>query len=198
MLWTAPSISRDDFSLDLPERRALEAFVTHHRRTLLRKCQGLTGKQLAARPIPSTAMSLLGIIRHMAQVERHWWRHRVAGEDVPDLHVDDAEWGLLDGTTAPADYMQPIDEWSLVDAVAARYDLDDTFIRRDEVWSVRTLYLHLPVSMSRSPPGFGKAVRLSGYNTKPVTFPSTSHRCRDRHAGARPDDRDPDIRSGDA
>lgn len=88
-------------------------------------------------------MSLLGIIRHMAQVERHWWRHGVAGEDIPDLHVDDAEWGPLDWTTAAADYTQLIDEWHLVDAVAARYELDDTFTRRDEVWSVRTLYLHL-------------------------------------------------------
>ena len=90
-----------------------------------------------------TTISLLGIIRHMAEVERHWWRHRVAGEDVPNLYLDDAEWVPLDGATAPADYAQLVDEWTLVDAVAARYELGDTFGRRDETWSIRTLYLHL-------------------------------------------------------
>ncbi len=143
MTWTAPAISRDDFPLDLPERAALEAFLTFHRQTLLWKCQGLTGEQLAARPIPSTGISLLGIVRHMAEVERHWWRNRVAGEPVPPLYEDDAEWGPLDPATAPADYRQLLDEWIAVDAVAARYDLDHTFARRDEAWSVRTLYLHL-------------------------------------------------------
>ncbi len=143
MAWTAPSISRDEFPLNLSERPALQAFVAFHRQTLLWKCQGLTGEQLATRPIPSTTISLLGIIRHMAEVERHWWRHRVAGEDVPNLYLDDAEWVPLDGATAPADYAQLVDEWTLVDAVAARYELGDTFGRRDETWSIRTLYLHL-------------------------------------------------------
>ena len=143
MTWTAPAISRDDFPLDLPERAALEAFITFHRQTLLWKCQGLTGEQLAARPIPSTGISLLGIVRHMAEVERHWWRNRVAGEPVPPLFEDDAEWGPLDPSTAPDDYQQLLDEWLAVDAVAPRYSLDHTFARRDETWSVRTLYLHL-------------------------------------------------------
>lgn len=143
MDWTAPPVARDDFPLELPERQALAAFVTYHRQTLLWKCQGLTGEQLASRPIPSTTMSLLGIIRHLADVERWWWRHRVAGEDVASLYDDDAEWGPLDPATAEADYRQLVDEWPLVDAVAARHGLDDTFARRDEVWSIRTLYLHL-------------------------------------------------------
>mgnify|MGYP000847455221 CR=1 FL=1 len=149
MTWTAPPISRDEFPLDLPERRALEAFVTYHRQTFLWKCEGLTAEQLAARPIPSTTMSLLGIIRHMAEVERHWWRIRVAGEDVPSLYVDDAEWGPLDPATAAADYQQLLNEWPLVDGVAAGHDLDDTFVRRDEVWSIRTLYLHLVEEWAR-------------------------------------------------
>lgn len=143
MTWTAPTITRDEFALDLPERQALSAFVDFHRQTFLWKCEGLSAEQLASHPIGSTGISLLGIIRHMAEVERHWWRHRVAGENVPSLYDDDAEWGPLDPTTAAADYEQLVNEWSMVDAVAARFDLDDTFARRDEVWSIRTLYLHL-------------------------------------------------------
>lgn len=143
MTWTAPSITRDDVPLDLPEREALEAFISYHRQTLLWKCSGLTGEQLASHPIPSTNLSLLGILRHMTQVERHWWRKRVANEEVPDLFDEDAEWGPLDPTTASADYQRLLTEWAIVDATAARFDLDDTFPRRDQVWSIRTLYLHL-------------------------------------------------------
>ena len=143
MTWTAPSVTPDEFPLDLPEREALEAFVLYHRQTLLWKCSGLTGEQLASHPIPSTNISLLGIIRHMTDVERHWWRKRVANEEVPDLFDEDAEWGPLDPTTAQGDYQRLLSEWSIVDATAARFGLDDTFRRRDELWSIRTLYLHL-------------------------------------------------------
>ena len=76
-------------------------------------------------------------------MERHWWRHRVAGEDVPNLYLDDKEWTRLDPDRAAEDYQQLVDEWPMVDMVAARFDLDDTFERGGESWSIRTLYLHL-------------------------------------------------------
>lgn len=143
MTWTAPQMSRQDFPLDLPERQALEAFVTWHRQTLLWKVAGLTGAQLVDRAIPTSALTLLGIVRHMAEVERHWWRRRVAGEDIASLYLDDDEWTRLDPDRAVEDYQQLLDEWHEVDTVAARYGLDHTFDRRGESWSVRTLYLHL-------------------------------------------------------
>ncbi len=143
MSWTAPEVTREEFPLDLPERPALEAFVNWHRQTLLWKLSGLTGEQLASRPIPSSNLSLLGIARHMAEVERHWWRHRVAGEQVASLHVDDAEWDQVDPRLAAAGYEVLLQEWRAVDRTAARYELDHTFDRRGETWSVRGLYLHL-------------------------------------------------------
>ena len=136
-------MTRDEFPLDLPERQALEAFINWHRQTLLVKVAGLTGEQLTSHAIPSSNLTLLGIVRHMAEVERHWWRHRVAGEDIPNLYLNDDEWESLDPDRAAEDYQQLLDEWLAVDATAARYDLDHTFARRDETWSVRTLYLHL-------------------------------------------------------
>jgi hypothetical protein len=143
MTWTAPDVRREDPPLDLPERQALEAFITWHRQTLLWKVAGLTGEQLASRAIPTTTMTLLGIVRHMAQVDRHWWRHRVAGEDIPSLYVDDDEWTRIDPDHAAEDYQQLLDEWPAADAIAARYGLDHTFDRHGESWSIRTLYLHL-------------------------------------------------------
>ena len=136
-------MTRQDFPLDLTERRALEAFITWHRQTLLWKVAGLTGNQLVSHAIPTSNMTLLGIVRHMAEVERHWWRHRVAGEDVPNLYLDDKEWTRLDPDRAAEDYQQLVDEWPMVDMVAARFDLDDTFERGGESWSIRTLYVHL-------------------------------------------------------
>ena len=115
MTWTAPHVTRDEFPLDLPERQALEAFITWHRQTLLQKVAGLTGEQLVSRAIPSSSVTLLGIVRHMAEVERHWWRHRVAGEDIPSLYLDDAEWAPLDADRAAVDYQQLLNEWPAVD-----------------------------------------------------------------------------------
>ncbi|MGC3992630.1 MAG: DinB family protein [Propionicimonas sp.] len=149
MTWTAPDVVRDEFPLDLPERDALAAFITWHRQTLLFKVSGLTGEQLASRPIPSTGLSLLGIVRHMAEVEHHWWRVRVAGEPVPSLYDEDEEWTRVDPVGAEADYRQLVDGWAAVDATAARFDLDHTFGRRGELWSVRTLYLHLVEEWAR-------------------------------------------------
>lgn len=143
MTWTAPEVPREEFPLDLPEREALEAFITWHRQTLLGKVAGLSGEQLVIRAIPTTTMTLLGIVRHMAQVDRYWWSHCVAGADVSSLYVDDDEWTRIDADHASADYQQLLDEWTAADAIAARYGLDHTFERRGESWSIRTLYLHL-------------------------------------------------------
>ncbi|MCA0296329.1 MAG: DinB family protein [Actinobacteria bacterium] len=143
MTWTAPLVTRREFALDLSDRQALEAFISWHRQTLLWKVSGLTGEQLASRPVPTSNLSLLGIVRHMAEVERYWWRQRVAREDVASLYLDDDEWDRMDPERAAEDYQQLLDEWAEVDAVAQTYDLDHTFDRRGETWSIRTLYLHL-------------------------------------------------------
>ena len=60
----------------------LQAFLDWQRATLLHKCAGLTGEQLARRAIPPSELSLLGLVRHMTKVERTWFRQRFAGEQV--------------------------------------------------------------------------------------------------------------------
>ena len=62
-------------------------------RYLLHKCAGLTGEQLALRSVPPSNLSLLGLVRHMAKVERRWFRERLAGQDLepmfdPALGID--------------------------------------------------------------------------------------------------------------
>ena len=68
--WIAPDVARVDEPFTGPERGILDGFLDWHRATLLRKCAGLTGEQLARAPVPPSNLSLLGIVRHMADMER--------------------------------------------------------------------------------------------------------------------------------
>ena len=70
MTWTAPNIIRMDEPTAGGEREQLEAWLDYHRQTLLLKCSGLTTDRLRERAVPPSTLSLLGLVRHMAEVER--------------------------------------------------------------------------------------------------------------------------------
>ena len=78
------------------ERATLLEYLRRYRLTMEMKCADLDADQLASRPVPPSTMSLLGLIRHMADVERHWFRRVMAQSDAPFLYwseeVPDAEW----------------------------------------------------------------------------------------------------------
>jgi len=84
--WIAPDVERPGGANVAPERQAIEELLEYHRATLLWKCAGLTGEQLARRAVPPSSMSLLGLVRHMAEVERVWFRDRLDGEDVDRIY----------------------------------------------------------------------------------------------------------------
>jgi uncharacterized damage-inducible protein DinB len=63
------------------ERATLTEFLRGQRLTLEVKCGGLNAEQLARRAVEPSTMSLLGLVRHMAEVERGWFRRRFAGLD---------------------------------------------------------------------------------------------------------------------
>ena len=68
------------------ELATLQDFVTNYRTTLRMKCEGLDAEQLARRSVPPSTMSLLGLVRHMADVERNWFRRVMVGEHAPPLY----------------------------------------------------------------------------------------------------------------
>ena len=70
------------------ERETLRAYLDFHRATLALKCEGLTDEQLRRASMPPSTLSLLGLVRHMAEVERHWFRRVLSGEDLPHLWSD--------------------------------------------------------------------------------------------------------------
>jgi uncharacterized damage-inducible protein DinB len=61
------------------EREMLRVFLDYHRATLMMKCDGLSDEDLRRRSMPPSALSLLGLVRHMAEVERAWFRRVING-----------------------------------------------------------------------------------------------------------------------
>jgi uncharacterized damage-inducible protein DinB len=147
MTWTAPDVSLPDVPFTGDDRPVLEGFLAWHRCLLRRKCAGLTGEQLADRSVPPSNLSLLGLVRHMAKVERRWFRERIAGQDLepmfdPDLGKD-ADFEDLDPGRAQADYERLLEECRLAEEALAAASYDDTITARQGVMSVRTVVIHM-------------------------------------------------------
>src|SRR3954468_18123964 len=124
MTWTAPAVDRGDFPPAADERESLETFLDFHRNTLLLKCSGLRAEQLASKPLPSTALSLLGLVRHLAEVEQ-WWFRRKFGQDgtLGDLYATDeppdSDFDLAEADGAEADFLTYAREVELARRTAA-------------------------------------------------------------------------------
>jgi len=86
----------------------LEGWLDFHRATLAIKCEGLSDTQLRTRSVPPSAMSLIGLVRHMADVERFWFREVMAGEEAPPIYWDnpghDSDFDDVDGADPAADF----------------------------------------------------------------------------------------------
>lgn len=77
------------------ERTTLAEFLRVYRLTLQMKCADLDSVQLASRSVPPSTMSLLGLLRHMADVERYWFRQVMAGEQLLPSDRDDVWNGAV-------------------------------------------------------------------------------------------------------
>jgi uncharacterized damage-inducible protein DinB len=90
---SAGGIERIGPSSTADERRTLREFLDFHRATLALKCDGLTDEQLHRRACPPSTLSLLGLLRHMAEVERTWFRIVFAGEsELPLVWSDSMDY----------------------------------------------------------------------------------------------------------
>ncbi len=96
-LVSSSAISRRRRPSQADERTTLVAFLRWHRETLKLKCADLAPDQLACRSVGSSALSLLGLVRHAAQSERFWFRQVMAGQEcVPLFSSPDAPDGDFD------------------------------------------------------------------------------------------------------
>jgi uncharacterized damage-inducible protein DinB len=138
----------------LGERQMLEAWLEYHRTTLLLKCEGLDDAGRKRRPVPTSKLSLHGLVRHMAEVERNWFRRCLlrqadapyiwasnAVEDLELVPLDDADWEAdLAAWQAECDHSR---------AAAAAHALDDLGLRRGELCSLRWIYVHMVEEYAR-------------------------------------------------
>jgi uncharacterized protein DUF664 len=108
------------------ERTTLDGWLDYHRRTLLWKCEGLSDDQLRSRPVPPSDLSLIGLVRHMAEVERGWFGDYF-GLDTSDLYCTEADPAGdfdVDGADVAADLSTYRAEIEAIRTAAPRFDLD--------------------------------------------------------------------------
>jgi hypothetical protein len=145
---------RIDPAFLLDERSMLEAWLEFHRITLLIKCEGLDDAGRKARPVLTSKLSLHGLVRHMAEVERNWFQRVLRTQpDTPyifaDAEVDDSELVPLDDADWETDLAAWHAECDASRAAAAEHDLDDTGIRRGQPCSLRWIYNHMVEEYAR-------------------------------------------------
>ncbi len=133
----------------LAERDMLEAWLEFHRMTLLLKAEGLDDVGRKARPVETSKLSLHGLVRHMAEVERSWFQRVLQREpDTPFLwyqpEVEDSEMVPLDGADWDEDLAAWQEECRRSRAAAASRSLDDVGLtRRGAPCSLRWIYVHM-------------------------------------------------------
>jgi uncharacterized damage-inducible protein DinB len=96
-MWVDPDDDPREAGAQLTdERSTLVEYLRNYRLTLEMKCANLNAEQMARRSVPPSTMSLLGLVRHMAEVERSWFRRHMAGQDAPKLYCSeeapDGDW----------------------------------------------------------------------------------------------------------
>ena len=137
------------------EHPMLDAWLEWHRMTLLLKCEGLDPSGLAQRPIATSKLSLHGLVRHMADVERNWFTRvllrapdtlpifydRAIDDDRELAPLDDADWSK-DLSTWQAECSRSRDN-------ARRFDLDHLGLLDGEECSLRWIYMHMIEEYSR-------------------------------------------------
>jgi len=144
----------DDIPRTADERATLVAFLEWQRSTLARKCVSLTPEQLRRRSAAPSTLSLLGLIRHLTDVERGWFRRTMALEDVGDLYATeadpDADFNDIDGADVDETFAAWRSECERANQHIARYQLTDEGRQRTgRAVSLRWILVHMIEEYSR-------------------------------------------------
>lgn len=131
------------------EREVLTAYLDWHRVTFELKCSGVAPERLSEKAVPPSGLSLHGLLRHLAGVERWWFRQQFAGEDVPHLYYTDDDPDL-DFASTEGDPAEAFAVWRAEcdrarEIVAATPSLDQTGIQRSagEPIALRRIVVHV-------------------------------------------------------
>ncbi|WP_055696106.1 DinB family protein [Streptomyces prasinopilosus] len=144
------TIQRHVPATDAADRAMLEGWLDYHRQTLAQKCEGLTDEQLRTASVPPSDLSLMGLVRHMADVERGWYRRVLAGEDAEPLHYDEADPDGDFHLTGTETWQEAYTTWQAEVDVARRnaagFGLDDLARgrhRSGERFTLRWIHTHM-------------------------------------------------------
>jgi uncharacterized damage-inducible protein DinB len=151
-MWVDPDADpRETDAMAVGEKAVLTEYLDRYRMTFQMKCEGLDAEQLAQRSVPPSSMSLLGLVRHLARVEHHWFRRALEGHDeLPRLYRTEEDRDL-DFNGARADDALVADAWESWQRevthaqawLAAAGDLGGTFAYQGDQVEIRDIIVHL-------------------------------------------------------
>ena len=149
-MWVDPQNDPRETGADpVGEKETLWEYLCRYRMTLVMKCEDLTPAQLARRSVPPSSLSLLGLVRHLANVEHHWLRRVLQGVDErgpfelpgnPDIDFDGALPDVTCVEEAWAAWHKAVDaadEWMAGD------EMDREVPYRDGTVEVRDVVVHM-------------------------------------------------------
>ena len=152
-MWTTPDADPRTYGNPLGEKATYREYLANYRLTIEMKCEGLDADQLARRSVPPSTLSLLGLVRHLAQVENSWFQRVLQGRtDAPRLDDADRDWDdSFDGAVAdPAVVDEAFTTWKAEIAKAEEWldaldeaDLGREVPHRDGSVSIRDVLVHM-------------------------------------------------------
>ena len=131
------------------ERETLRAFLDFHRATLAMKCEGLTDEELRRQSSPPSTLSLLGLVRHMAEVERAWFRRVINGEDITLVWSETGDYqeaygaGTASRSEAFQAWQREVEHARRIEREAESLDVTGHQVRWGEDVSLRLVMLHM-------------------------------------------------------
>ena len=148
--WTAPVPERIEPERLTDERASLEQWLDYHRATLLLKCAGLDEQQLKQRPLLPSRLSLLGLVRHLTEVERWWFRMHAAQMDLEFPYDPDGvgvDFEDIESADAAANLDAFVAECAASRAALASLSLEDVVPslghHPERVRNIRWIYVHM-------------------------------------------------------
>jgi uncharacterized damage-inducible protein DinB len=137
------------------ERDTLRAFLDFHRATLAMKCEGLPDEELRQQSMPPSTLSLLGLVRHMAEVERAWFRRVFEDNHAPMVWSDTTDFQAAYDASAStraeafAAWTAEVENSRRIERDAQSLDLAGYQPRWGEEVSLRMVVMHVLLEYGR-------------------------------------------------
>jgi uncharacterized damage-inducible protein DinB len=113
-MWTVPEDDPRSYGNPVGEKATYREYLGNYRLTIEMKCEGLDASQLAQRSVPPSTLSLLGLVRHLAQVENHWFQRVLQGRTGPPRRYkrdDDPDWDFSGAAADPGVVQDAFATW---------------------------------------------------------------------------------------